>query len=248
MQKAIDTAKLLVKNPKGNYINDLDDLNLFKVFESIYAMGYTTQEENKLIAFIIFAYDPDSQKLDLRKDRYENKVSIMENIGLDVKKDFVQEILTNSNEKFNNVVLNYLETLTDWRWPTIYANLDFHSSMLRFASQKTEAEKSHDKVIGKGDNQEVKTLTTDIDIDVIAKVNIQKSDLLRRALTAREDAEKLLEEVRKAFVTTDHAVQSDFGFMYTETAKKKVDIMSWREFIKEKNEKELKQKQSVDTD
>lgn len=237
MQKAIELAKRIVKNPKLNYINDLDDINLLKIFQPLYDLTYPTQIENKLIAFIIFAYDPDSQKLDLRKDRYENKLSIMENIGLDVKKDIVEEILSNSNDKFNDIVLNYLEELTDWRWPTIYANLDFHSSMLRFASQKTEAEKSQDKVIGKGENQEVKTITTDIDIDVIAKVNIQKSDLLKKALTAREDAERLLEEVRKAFVTTDHAVQQDFNFSFSDTAKKKVDIMSWKDFIQGLNDK-----------
>lgn len=235
MTKAIELAKKIVKAPKANYINDLDDLNLLKVFQPLYDLLYATQDENRLIAFIIFAYDPDSQKLDIRKDRYENKLSIMSNIGLDVSKEFIQEILSNSNEIFNTAVLNYLQELTNWRWPTIYSLLDYHSNMIRFANQKTEAEKSFDKINKEG---EVKTLTTEYDIDVISKVNIQKSEIFKRAIDSRKQADELLEDIRKEFMVTDHATQLDFsGFTFTETAKKKVDIYSWRAFIQELNEK-----------
>ncbi len=236
MQKAIELAKDIVKNPKGNYINDLDDIKLYKVFEQLYEAAYTTQTENKLIAFIIFAFDPDSQKLDVRKDRYENKCSIMENLGLSITDDLIQQILSNSNEVFNNTVLLYLEELTNWRWPTIYSLLDYHSNMIRFATQKTDAEKSFDKMNKEG---EVKTITQDYDIDTIAKVNIQKSDIFKRAIDARKQADELLDDIRKEFMPTDHAVQTDFGFTFTDTAKKKVDILSWRAFIKELNDKKL---------
>lgn len=232
MTKAIEVAKLLAKTPKGNYIQDLDDISLYKVFEGLYEMGYPTVDENRLIAFVIFAYDPDSQKLDIRKDRYENKANIMQGLGIDIKSELMQEILTNSNENFNTVVLKYLETLTNWRWPTIYSLLDYHSNMIRFANQKTEAEKSFDKINKEG---EIRTLTTEYDIDVISKVNIQKSEIFKRAIAAREDADKLLEDIRKEFMPTDHAVQQDFGFQFTDTAKKKVDIMSWRSFIQDLN-------------
>ena len=233
MQKAIELAKKIVHAPKANYVNDLDDLNLLKIFQPLYDLLYPTQDENKLIAFIIFAYDPDSQKLDLRKDRYENKLSIMANIGLDVKKDFIEEILSNSNEKFNHIVLNYLEELTDWRWVQIYSYLDYHSNMIRFANQKTEEERKYDKMNKEGI---VKELKEEYDIETIAKINKNKGDLLNQAMDARHKADVLLEEIRKQFVNTDHAVQQDFGFMFTETAKKNVDIMSWREFIKKRTQ------------
>lgn len=233
MIKSIDIAKKIVKNPKENYINDLDDLNLLKIFQPLYDLLYPTQDENRLIAFIIFAYDPDSQKLDLRKDRYENKVSIMSNIGIDTNKDFIEEILSNSNDKFNSIVLSYLEELTDWRWVQIYSYLDYHSNMIRFANKKTEEERNYDKMNKEG---EVKSLTEEYDIETIAKINKNKGDLLNQAMDARNKADHLLEEIRKTFVNTDHAVQQDFGFVFTDTAKKKVDIMSWRAWIKELNE------------
>jgi hypothetical protein len=106
--------------------------------------------------------------------------------------------------------------------------------MIRFANQKTEEEKSFDKMNKEG---EVKTLSASYDIDTIAKVNIQKSDIFKRAIEAREKADILLEDIRKEFMPTDTVVQADLGFTFTETAKKKVNTLSWREFIKTLNEK-----------
>jgi DNA segregation ATPase FtsK/SpoIIIE-like protein len=234
MQKAIECAKYLSKKSTDNNSEYLEEINLKNVFEGIYNLGFPTVDENRLISFVIFAYDPDSQKLDIRKDRYENKVSIMSNIGIDVSNELMQEILSNSNEKFNHVVLLYLHELTDWRWLQIYSYLDYHSNMIRFANQKTEEERKYDKMNKEGI---IKELTEEYDIETIAKINKNKGELLNLAMDARHKADLLLEEIRKSFVSTDHAVQQDFGFTFTETAKKPVDILSWRLFIKELNEK-----------
>jgi hypothetical protein len=172
--------------------------------------------------------------LDIRKDRYENKCQILVGIGGDIDSPLFKEVLENNNEAFNNVVLNYLEKITTWQWPTIYSLLDYHSSMLRFANQKTEAEKSIEKMNKDG---EVKTLTQDYDIDTLAKVNKTKGELLSAALEAREKASKLLLDIKKDMMPTDHATQSDFGFDFTDTAKEKVDIMSWRQWVKGRNER-----------
>jgi DNA segregation ATPase FtsK/SpoIIIE-like protein len=234
MNKAIEATKHLVKNVTVNNSEYLDDLNLKTVFEGIYNLGFPTIDENRLIAFIIFAFDPDSQKLDIRKDRYENKCSIMSNIGIDIHNELMKDILSNSNENFNHVVLFYLQELTDWRWVQIMSYLDYHSNMIRFANQKTEEERKYDKMNKEG---VIKELTEEYDIETIAKINKNKGELLNLAMDARNKADHLLEEIRKSFVVTDHAVQQDFGFMFTETAKKPVDIMSWRLYIKELNEK-----------
>ena len=70
----------------------------------------------------------------------------MEGIGIDTKDDLIKDILHNSNEEFNNVVLLFLEQLTDWRWIQIFSFLDYHSNMIRFANQKTEEERKYDKI------------------------------------------------------------------------------------------------------
>lgn len=234
MNKAIEAANLISKDLNKNHSFYLEDIGLSKTFSGIYYLGLPGKDENRLICFIIYSYDPDSKRLDIRKDRYENKYSILESLGAHMDSEVFNEILTNSNEEFNNVVTNYLESLTNWRWPSIYSLLDYHSSMIRFATQKTEAEKSFDKINKEG----VKTtLVQEYDIDTISKVNLQKSEIFKRAIEAREQADKLLEDIRKEFMPTDHAIQSDFGFTFTDTAKKKVDIMSWRSWIQELNEK-----------
>lgn len=236
MQKAIEAAQLISRELNKDHSFYLEDMGLSKTFEDVYKLNLTTKDENRVICFIIFAYDPDSKKLDIRKDRQENKLSILHSLGATVSSDFFSGIINNSNESFSNVVLLYLELLTNWRWPTIYSLLDYHSSMIRFATQKTDAEKSFDKMNKEG---EVKTISQDYDIDTIAKVNIQKSDIFKRAIDARKQADELLDDIRKEFMPTDAVTQADFGFTFTETAKKKVDIYSWRAFVSELNQKKL---------
>ena len=236
MNRAIEIATIISKSPDNNYTDTLKEYNLYNTFQDIYSLNLNLEQLNLLVAFIIFAYDPDSLRLDIRKDRFDNKVDIMLSLNIDTNEEIIQPILTNENETFNHCVLNYLEKLTNWRWPTIFSLLDYHSSMIRFANQKTESEKRFDKVTKDG---EVKEVIQEFDIEAISKVNIQKSDIFKRAIEARQKADELLDDIRKEFMPTDTVVQQDLGFTFTETAKKKVDIYSWREFIRTVKEKKL---------
>lgn len=235
MQKAIEAAKILSESPDKNHLQHLKDTDLYDTFKDIYKLeDITNSEANLLVSFLIFAYDPDSMRLNISKDRHENKEEIMLSLGLKPAMELMQEIIHNDNNNFNTCVSMYLGKLTDWRWPTIYAQLDYHANMLRFANQKTDSEKTFDKMNKEG---VVKEMKQDIDMDTVAKVNIQKGALLTKAIEARQEADRLLEAMRKDFLPTDTATQSDFGFAFTDTAKKKVDIYSWRSFIKDRNEK-----------
>ncbi len=232
MQKFVDCARKIITDLEKNWLSELNELGFNKTFDEIYKMNVSITDANLSVAYLIYCYDPDSTRLDIRKDRYENKCQILTGIGGNIDSPLFKEILENNNETFNNVVINYLEKITTWQWPTIYSLLDYHSSMLRFANQKTEAEKSIEKMNKDG---EVKTLTQDYDIDTLAKVNKTKGELLSAALEAREKASKLLLDIKKDFMPTDHATQSDFQFDFTDTAKEKVDIMSWRSFVRDRN-------------
>lgn len=234
MQKFIECARKIITDLEKNWLPEFYELGLNKTFDEIYRLNVSITEANLLTSFIIFSYDPDSSRLDIRKDRYENKCQILSGIGGNINSALFKDILENNNEAFNNVVLNYLEKITTWQWPTIFSLLDYHSNMLRFANQKTEVEKSIDKMNKEG---EVKTLTQDYDIDTLAKVNKTKGELLSAAIEAREKASKLLLEIKKDFMPTDHATQSDFNFVFTDTAKDKVDILSWRSFIRQRNDR-----------
>lgn len=232
MQKGILLAKELASSPDKNHLEYIKDLSLFATFHGIFKLDINTVDANLLCSFLIYAYDPDSPKLDIRKDRLENKEEILSELKINTESEIIQDIIANTNESFNNCVLLYLEKMTNWRWITIYSLLDYHSNMIRFCNQKTESEKKFDKMNKEG---VIKEIIQDYDIDTVSKVNIQKSDLLKRAIDARENADKLLNEIRKEFMPTDTVVQKDLGFVFTDTATKKVDVSKWRSYIKNKN-------------
>lgn len=235
MQKALEISKkIIASHSEDNALVILEEINLHITFREIYRLNVTLSKANLIVAFIIMAYDPDSGWIDIRKDRYENKCTILKSLNCDISDPIFQSILQNENEKVNNVILTYLIDLTDWRWHTIYTLLDYHSNIIRFVNQKTATEKSTD-VLNK--EMEKQTLVEEYDVDVIAKVSKQKGELLEQAIQKRKKADELLSEIKKDFVSSDVAVQADFGFSYTDTAKKKVDIMSWRSYIKDKNER-----------
>ncbi len=226
MQKANELAKIIKKDFSKDYSAEIEDYN-FKNFNSIYLLNISLEDKNKIICFIIYAYAPDSLWLDLRKDRLENKKTILNNLDADINSELFQDILAVRNETFGMCVFDFLEQLKDWRWRAIYDLLDYSSKMFRFATQETEAEKSYDKMNKDG---EVKTLTQDLDIDVISKVNKEKGLLLEQAIAKRRQAETILAEIQKDFVATDNATQGDFNFSFTATSKKK-DVLSWRSFV-----------------
>lgn len=234
MQKSIDIARKISKDLEKNWLPELEEINFHKIFQPVFKLNLNISDANSIVVFIIYAYDPDSQWLDLKKDRYENKQRILLNLDCVISKEVFKEILINSNDCINEVIASYLEELTNWRWTTVFTLLEYHSKMIRFANQETESEKQWDKMNKEG---EVVTLSKDYDADVISKINKMKGDLLTQAIESREKADKLLEEIKKEFVQTDTATQGDFNFTFTDTAKKKSDVYSWREFIKSRNER-----------
>lgn len=225
--KAIDIAKSISKKPEADYSDDLHEINLHKIFEPILKLKHKAKTCNLIVGYIIFAYSKDSTWLDIRKDRLENKLSIFRSLEIDKSSDPFREILHNQNEIVNDVLSEYLAEQTDWRWQSILTHLAYHENMLRFINQKTATEKSYDKVDKEGN---VNNLSEEYDIDTIVKVNKQKGELLLLASNARREADKLISEIKKDFVGLDNAVQQDFGFEMTD--EKKMDIMSWRSFVK----------------
>lgn len=234
MAKAVELAKKISKNLEKNWLTELENINLHKIFSPVYRINSSIVNLNAIVAFIILAYDPQSQWLDLRKERLENKSRILDSLDIDISQELFQQILSNSHDVVNDAALNYLNDLTDWRWKTIFTLIDYHSNMIRFANQKTESEKTYEKIDKEGIK---KSITEEYDIDLITKVNKQKGELLELAIQARQKADKLIAEIKKDFVTTDAAVQADFNFSFTDTAKEKIDILSWRTFIRGLNEK-----------
>lgn len=237
MTKAIDLSKEIIKDISKDWMQELEDRNLHFIFGAIYNIPeLPIEDKNRIICFIILAYSPGSLWLDLNRDRYDNKKRILDSLAANTNEDIYKNIITGKNDIIGMCTFNFLEELKDWRWTAIFNLLDFSSKMQRFANKETESEKSWDEINKSSGEKE--TLTEELDMEKVVKINKQKGELLQLAIQKREQAELLLEQIRKDFMQTDIATQSDFGMKFTDTAKKK-DILSWRTFIKQRNEKKL---------
>lgn len=234
MQKSIELIRKVSKELDKNWLPELEEINLHKIFDPIYRLNFNISNINSIICFIVLAYDNDSNWLNLKQDRYDNKIKILRSLTEDYQLPQFEEISKNENDTVNEVIGEYLIEQTTWKWQQIMTALDFHSNTLRFVRQKMETEKKTDKMNKEGI---VKELTEDYDIDLLSKVSKQKGELLKQALDARRDADSLLSEIRKEFVQIDHAVQQDFGFELT--SEKSIDPMSWRSFVQQKNKRKV---------
>lgn len=233
MQKAVDLIKSITKDLSKDYSDKLSEYNMPVSFNNIYANIPDIKNANTVMCFIVYAYSPESLWLDLKKDRLENKIKILDNLGADISSNLFQDVLNGRDNIAGMATFDFLEGLKSWKWRAIFDLLDYSSKMFRFATQETESEKSYEKMNKEG---EVKSISSEYDIDTIAKVNKEKGVLLDYAITKRKQADNLLEEIRKEFVTTDNATQGDFGFSFTDTSQKR-DILSWRTFVTELNNK-----------
>jgi uncharacterized protein YlbG (UPF0298 family) len=231
MQKALELAKSIGKDLQKNWSEELDEFNLTSIFSPVYNSVELIHDKNTIVCYIVHAYNPDSFWLDLKKDRTDNKIKILNSLGADVSRDLYQNVMNGKHESVNISIFSFLEELKDWRWRSIFDLLEYASRMSRFAAVETEEEKKFQKVNKEGESVEY---TKEVDIEVITKVNKEKGNLIQQSIKARENADLLLEQIRKEFVATDNAVQQDFNFSFTGTSKKK-DVLSWRDFIKDRN-------------
>ncbi|HNU13635.1 MAG TPA: hypothetical protein PKI55_04195 [Chitinophagaceae bacterium] len=229
-EKATALSKIIRNNILDNHEDTIRDYGLWECFCHIYESAEKIADKNRLVCYVNYAYNPESYWLDLKKDRIDNKTRILVNLEAEIKSDLYKKILKDNHEPVLRSIFAFLEELKDWRWRAVYDYLDYAAKISRFAINETEEERQYEK---KAKDGQIETYTEEIDIEVIAKVNKQKGELLNQAHKAREKAEEIMREIRKDFAPTDDATQSDFGFSFSDTAKKK-NIMSWREFIRSK--------------
>lgn len=212
----------------------LEEINLHSTFGAIYSMkDIPIEDQNRIICFIIYAYSPESLWLDIKKDRIDNKKKILESLGANTASSLYQKIIYNSEDIVGMCIFNFLVELKDWRWSMIYSLLEYSSRQQRFATEDTAVEKTWDELNKEGQKE---TLRQEIDISDILKINKDKGSLLQLSIEKRLQADEMIESIRKDYMNTDAATQSDFGFQFTDTSKKR-DIMSWRTFTKERLER-----------
>lgn len=231
MQKNIELAKKIYKEPENNWLSHLEDINLHVIFRPIYTFNFKIEILNKIVSFIILAYDNNSEWIDVRKNRDQNKITIMEGIGADAGAGIFSEILTDNNPIVKEVILKYLLSQCDHRWQEIMSLLDYSSGMILFCNRKTDDKFLVGLRMNKETNAEEKQYEY-LDPREVTKINDTKGDLLEKAIRARKTADELLKSIESDYQKIDSITQSEFGFQFTDI--KKYDITSWEQRLKKR--------------
>jgi len=231
---------MIMKSTDENWMLHLEDINLHADFKPLYNLGYSQKIANIITAYIIMSYDPDSSWITLTRDRYEDKLNVLKGLGVDETdgtfNSIFKPILEYENDEVQEVILTFLLNKTDARWQETHSLLDYATKMIRFCNSRTVESKLTGEDMDKDTGAVTKTFE-EIDVEKVIKANENKGKLLSQALASRKEAELLILEIKKDFVKTDHAVQSDFNFNFSETAKEKIKIESWRQHIRLRNDR-----------
>lgn len=214
MQKALDIAKRISKDLERNWLPDLEEINLHKVFDPVFKMNLNITDGNILVCAIIYSYSPDSKWIDLKQDGSSINRNVLVGLGGDISKKVFQEFIELINEDILDSIALYLERLTNWKFVTIRKMIDFHA--------KTMMEKEPD--------------LKEVDEEKKPKVRENISRTMKEAVFQREAADKLIEQVEKEYVNLNHKTESDFGVKFTEN-NTRIDPMSWRQYIRTRNER-----------
>lgn len=235
MQKNIQLAKRISQNLGKDHEDDFVDINQWELFKPIYNLEKTSiTKSNTIACYIIFAYDKDSSWLNYNQDRFENKTKILKSLGGSPSEEPFKSILSNSHDKVEDVIADYLLEQKDWRWEHIVGLIEYSSEQTRFARQKTDEEK---KIYTKAKGDEGSSeRNQSIDEEKIAKTNLAKGALFKEAREARTEADKLKKELDAEFLELNQATKSDFGLEVTEEQSIKqmsAGSIPWRNFIRD---------------
>ena len=232
MKNAVELAKRIYKEPETNWLSALEEINLHVIFRPVYKGEFNFKTPNQIVSFIILSYDNDSPWIDSRKDRRENKLSILQGIDVEPKSKVFKEIINYENDDIQEVILSYLINQTDARWQEVMSLLDYSSKMILYCNREVSEKNKVDVKIDENGNK--KDVYEYLDPLEVSKINKEKGDLLLKAIEARKTAESLLKAMENDFQRVDAATQGDFGFTFSDP--KKFDITSWEQRIRRRKQ------------
>ena len=217
MRKAIELAKKISINIQSDNTELLKEYNFHVVFEQITETTLSDLIKNTLIAAIIYGYDNDSKWIDTRVDGITNNKNIMIGLGADFKNPTIKDFINLSHEPSLECIGNFLDRLPDWRFR--------HGYRLRLQYTKTM-------------NQPEPSLF-DVDEEKKAMIFINWAKAIDAAKRQMIDAQQMIAEIEKDFLSTSHMVEGSLSESYTQKTlemfndeNKKINIESWRDYIK----------------
>lgn len=210
MGKIIETAKKISKQlDKDNY-ELLENINLHKVFDSIYSLKASNEITNTLVCAIIYAYHHESNWSDLKKSSYDDKINILKGLNAKITEPLYNDFLNFRCEEINDCIGDFLDQLPDWRFAQIIRSRDYHSKALR----EKEPE-----------------FSSDLDDDKRIKAKEAVGKYIREGLSHRKLADEFLAQIEKDYVALNQRTEQDFGVKFTDQ-ELKYDKELWRNFIK----------------
>lgn len=209
---SIELASRISKDFNGDYKDYLSEINLLRIFTPIYLLGFSPPTCNTIIAFIIFAYDKDSPKLDVRRDRIEDKKNIIDGLNSDYDEQIYIPIIQGENKEVQDVYMKYLQMQKDSRFRTILTCQEFYNNNILFINEDT---------VGLTD-------------DKIAAVRKNKAALLNEIIRLEKMSNDLILEVKKDYNIIDHITESELGFTYSNP--ENYDIECWADHIRKRND------------
>ncbi len=216
MQQAVKLAQRMSKQLDKNWLPELEEINIHKLFYPVYTFQHNIITLNTIVAYIILAYDSDSGWINLKQNRLDNKLDILKSLDANADDEIYQSILNLETTDIQDVIHEYLQRQIDWKFKTIIACFDYHSKHIRSATEPIAP--------------------TVIDELEKAKINKTKGELLKESIRQRTVGEELLLELKKDHVKLDHVTQSEFGFMASDI--EKTDPLSWRQYIRNLKKKQ----------
>lgn len=229
MSNLLPVIHKLRKDFTTDWSEELNNFNIEIDISPLYNSGLPVKTKNILFAYIILAYDNESEFMEVHKDRYQTKLKILTRLGVDTKDKFFTAVANGENGLVQRIITWFTLYQRDYRWDEVRSCFDYHSEMMIFAGVKTPDTLSYDTY--EKDEEGVDntvTVTEDIDLDKIIGNNLKKAECLKKGIEMRELGMHKLKEIRKDFVNLDTALHKEGVVRITET----VDIMKWEPFIK----------------
>jgi hypothetical protein len=227
MSKMFDVVLKLKRDMKADWQDTLDRNGVLDDFMPIYKQKWSTETTNRIIAFIVFAYDNESGWIQIHKDRQENKEDILLKLGFKLSDKVAKSVLTGSNKAVEGVVEWFIKFQMDWRWKSILACHQYHSDMTDYANQRYQPEAPEESILDDDEEEEKKPAFKMLGEDKIVGMNIAKGKVLDEAIKRRREGDALMSEIKKEFVALDTVLEKEGKTRITAAA----DIMSHEKWL-----------------
>lgn len=214
--RLLQKIEVLRKDMESDWTEALDKLNVWTDVEEFYIEIMRSNERwvaNTIFAFVVLAYHPSSDWLQITGDRLDNKKKIMRSLaGISYQTNpvLVDAVLGDSTDSVHGTIDKLIEWFIndqkDWRWSEIVSNKEFYSKA---------------NILAQGANS-IKDMK-------------EAGQMKREATELNIKADGFLDAIRKEFVDLDSALKKEGRVMITERLAN--DKSSWELFILQKNER-----------